>query len=283
MARIGELAGLARDLTESRRSRDLASHQGRRCSWVTYLRHRPAGADRSHTAAAHHGDSICNIGGRPVTNLNPPDWSADLYRELLAIASDPRIMGLARRRVGDIDLAEDVIQEALYSLSRMSDPERIDDLRAYFCKVVIHEAARLRSAQGALPLDDPDTATGARRVDGRAPRTLEDAVITRLMAQTWLAQFRQRKQELRAGVPGRSAHPDRYRDYIVAAAEAFLRAVALDGPSDKDAREKLLAEYPEWFAEPGCAQNARDQRFSRAHADLCALLRQVVAREDLLP
>lgn len=218
-----------------------------------------------------------------MTNLNPPDWSADLYRELLAIASDPRIMGLARRRTGDRDLAEDVMQEAVYIVSRVRDPERIVNLRAYFCKVVTNEAARLRSMQKALPLDDPEAATGARRADGRIPWTLEDAVVARVMAQTWIAEFEQRKQQLRAAVPGRSAHPDRYRYHIMAAAEAFLMAVALVDVSDKIPRETLLAGYPEWFAEPGCAQNARDQRFSRAQADLWALLRLVVAREDLLP
>lgn len=218
-----------------------------------------------------------------MTNLNSPDRSTDFDRELLVIASDPRITSLARRRVGDRDLAEDVIQEALYSISRMSDPERISDLRAYFCTVVIHEAARLRSVQAPLPFDDPEVATGARRLPCHALRTLEDAVVARIMAQAWMAEFKQRKQQLRAAVPGRSAYPDRYRDYIVAAAEAFLKAVALGDVSAKVPREKLLIEFPEWFAEPGCSVTTRDQRFSRAHADLWALLRQVVAREDLLP
>lgn len=213
---------------------------------------------------------------------NPPDGQSDFHRELLAIAGDPRVMSLARRRVGDHDLAEDVIQEALYSVSRTSDPERIEHLRAYFCTVVIHEAARLRSVQGALPFEDPEVATGARRVDGRAPRTLEEAVVARLMAQTWLAEFKRRKQQLRAAVPGRSTHPDRYRDCIVAAAGAFFEAVALDGVSDSSAKKKLLDEHLKWLAQPECAQNTRDQRFSRANSDLCALLRQVVDREDLL-
>jgi hypothetical protein len=218
-----------------------------------------------------------------VTNHNPQYRSTDFYRELLAIAGDPRVVSLARRRAGDYDLAEDVIQEALYSVSRVSDPERIADLRAYFCTVVIREAGRLRSVQRALPFDDPEVATSARRVDGGAPRTLEDAVVARLMAKTWLSQFRQRKQELRAAVPGRSTHPECYRDHILSATEAFLMAAALDEASEKGTREKLLDGYPAWFAEPGCAKNARDQRFSRAHADVLALLRQVVAREDLVP
>lgn len=218
-----------------------------------------------------------------MTNLNPADQQADFGEELLAIARDPRVRGLARWRVGDRDLAEDVIQEALYSVSRVSHPERIADLKAYFCTVVIREASRLRSVQGALLFDDPEVATGARRVGGGAPRTLEDAVVSRLMAKTWLSQFRQRKQELRAAVPGRSMHPECYRDHIVAATEAFLMAAALDDPSEKGTREKLLDGYPEWFAEPGCAKNTRDQRFSRAHADVLALLRQVIAREDLVP
>ena len=210
-------------------------------------------------------------------NPNLPDWSADFYRELLAIASDLKVMNLARRRVGDHDLAQDVIQEAVYIVSRVQDPERIANLRAYFCTVVIHEAARLRKIQGTPLLDDPEVATGPRHMRG----TQEDAVVTRLMAHTRTAQFRQRKQQLRATVPGRSAHPERYRDHIVAAAEAVLEA--LDETSSDVAREKLLDEYPEWFAEPGCAQNARDQRLSRAYADLRALLQQVVIREDLLP
>jgi DNA-directed RNA polymerase specialized sigma24 family protein len=218
-----------------------------------------------------------------VTNLNFPGRAADFCEELLAIARDPKVMGLARRRVGDRDLAEDVIQEAVFIVGRVENPERIRDLRAYFCTVVIHEAARLRSVQGALPFDALEVATGARRVDGGASRTLEDVVVVRLMAQAWLSQLRQEKQELRATVAGRSAHPDRYRDHIVALAEAFLMTAALAEASDKGMRDKLQGEYPEWFAEPDCAKNARDQRFSRAHADLRALLRQVVPREDLLP
>lgn len=218
-----------------------------------------------------------------MSNLKPPHRSADFSRELLAIASDPRIMSLARRRVGDRDLAEDVIQEAVYIISRVTNPERIANLRAYFYTVVIHEAARLRTMQGKLVLDDPEVAAGARRTAGRGLRTTEDAIVVRLMAQTWIAQFRQLEQQLRATIPGRSARPERYRDHIVATAEAFLEAVALNEASGEGTREKLVDAYPEWFAEPGCAQNTRDQRFSRAHADLWELLRQVVAREDLLP
>lgn len=109
-----------------------------------------------------------------MTNHNPQYGSTDFYRELLAIAGDPRVLSLARRRVGDHDLAEDVIQEALYSVSRVSDPEHIDDLRAYFCTVVIREAGRLRGVQRALPFDDPEVAAGARRVGGGAPPILKE-------------------------------------------------------------------------------------------------------------
>lgn len=222
-------------------------------------------------------------GGPEKANLNSSDWSKDFYRELLAIAGDPRVMGLARQRAGDRDLAEDVIQETVYIVSRMPNPERIANLRAYFYTVMVHEAARLRTMRAKLVLCDPESGTGARHTGGHGLRTLEDAVVARLMAQTWMAQFRQRKQQLRATVPGRSAHPERYRDHIVAAAEAFFEAAALHEASGEGVRRTLLDAYPEWFAEPGCAQNTRDQRFSRAHADLLALVRQVVAHEDLLP
>ena len=105
------------------------------------------------------------------------------------------------------------------------------------------------------------------------------------MAQARLARFAARKCVLRSTVPGRSAHPDHYRDLIIAAADVILAAAAaaLDLASDKDTNRALLWGHPEWFADPGCDKNARDQRFSRARSDLRTLLQKVVPRDELLP
>lgn len=218
-----------------------------------------------------------------MTNLNPPDGLTDFHRELLAIANDPRVKSLARRRVGDRELAEDVIQESLYAVSRIPDPERIENLRAFFCTVVIHEADRLRRVPGTTLLDDPETALGAYRGRGAAPWPLEEAAVFHLMAQMWLARLVERKTQLRADVPGRSADPDRYRDLIVAMAEPVLQAAVRGEASDEDSNPALRAAYPGWFAEPGRAENSCHQRLSRARADLRALLQSVVTHDELLP
>jgi len=220
-----------------------------------------------------------------VPNLNPPDRPADFCREdfdreLLALATDPRVRSLAGQRVGDRDLAEDVVNEAFYIVSRKLDPEHITDLRAYFCTVVIHEAFRMRSMPGTSLSEDPEATLSACRRMGPATANLEEQAVTHLMAQARLARFAALKNELRSSVPRRSADPDRYRDLIVARAEAvLLGTVALEEASVK----ALESAYPEWFNEPGCASNSRDQRLSRARADIWALLRKMVTREELMP
>lgn len=220
-----------------------------------------------------------------MPNLNPPDRPADFCREdfdreLLAIATDPKVRSLAGQRVGDRDLAEDVVNEAFYIVSRRPDPEHIADLRAYFCTVVIHEAFRLRSMPGTLLFGDPETALSTCHRMAPATPNLEEQAVTDLMAQARLARFAARKHEWRSSVPRRSADPDRYRDLIVAKAEAILLGTAaLEEASVK----ALETAYPEWFNEPGCASNSRDQRLSRARGDIWALLRKVVTREELTP
>ena len=219
-----------------------------------------------------------------MPNLNPPDGRADFHQELLAIAADPKVRRLARRRTRDPELAEDVIQEALYKVSRILHPEHIDDLRAYFCRVVSREAVRLYRKSGtALLLDDPESVVAARRVHGQVARPLEEDAAAHLMAQIWQERLRNRKEQLRAAVSGRSADPDRYRDLIVAIAPSRLKSVVWDEASDKDLNSDLLDAYPEYFAQPGHGRNSCDRRFSRARADLRALLQEVVARDEILP
>jgi DNA-directed RNA polymerase specialized sigma24 family protein len=218
-----------------------------------------------------------------VTNLNPSDGLTEFHREMLAIANDPGVKSLAKRHGGDRELAEDVIQESLYAVIRISDPDRIEDRRAYFCTVVIHAADRLRRVSGTTLLDDLETALRTRRGRSPAPRSLEQAAVFHLMVQTWLARLVERKTQLRETVPGRSADPDRYRDLIVTIAEPVLLAAAHGEASTEDSNPALQARYPEWFAEPGCAENSCHQRLSRARADLRVLLQKVVTHDELLP
>ena len=87
--------------------------------------------------------------------------------------------------------------------------------------------------------------------------------------------------ELATRVPGRSPDPGRYRDVIVAVAELVLLAIVAGDVSDADSNQALRAAYPQWFGEPGCADNTCHQRFSRARADVRDLLRAIISRDEL--
>lgn len=218
-----------------------------------------------------------------MPNLNPPDGRADFHRELLVIAADSKVRRLARRHTRDPELAEDAIQQALYKVSRIPDPGRIDDLRAYFCRVVSREAFRLCRVSGkTLLLDDTESALVARRVHGQVPRPLEENAVAHLMAQIWQERLEKQKEQLRAAVSGRSADPDRYRDLIIAIAESIVESAVEGEVSDEDHNRALEDAYPEYFAEPGCSQSSCYQRFSRARADIRSLLQKVVARDEIL-
>lgn len=47
------------------------------------------------------------------------------------------VIRLARVRAGDLELAEDALQQAYYLMARIEDPSGIEDPRAYFCRVLI--------------------------------------------------------------------------------------------------------------------------------------------------
>lgn len=193
---------------------------------------------------------------------------------------DPQVRRFALRRAGGPDLAEDALQEAYCAVGRVKDPTQIRDLRAYFCRVLINEVNRLRGQLGATPTDDvvllADACTG--KISGLAP--FDETVTMRILARSWVAHFTARRQELTRQVPGRSPDHARYRAVIVSAARRMLRSLLAESDSDADIRATLRADYPEWFAD-GCAAGNAYQRFSRARADICAVLRKIVNRDDL--
>jgi Sigma-70 region 2 len=201
---------------------------------------------------------------------------------LLAIWQDPEVRRLAARRAGDPDLAQDALLAAVAAVARVSDPARIEDLKAYFCRVLINEVYRLRGQLTDARSCDPAILAEMSDAGTSAPPSAEEAV-TRLLGRTWLDRLRAQRARLRTAVPGRSPQPDRYRDLIVQTAEHILRT-ALDGNvSWADCNGALQAMLPDWFGQPGSAENTCHKHLSRARRDVQDVLQAVVSRDELLP
>jgi hypothetical protein len=205
----------------------------------------------------------------------------------MALWADPEIQHFALRRAGDLDLAQDALLHAVCAVARVHDLERINDLRAYLCRAIINEVYRLRGQLAparrceSASLDEM-AQRGAEQASESAP-PVDEAAITRLMAQTWLERFGAHRDHLRANVPGRSSQPDRYRDLIAAIAENLLCAALDGGLSQADNNEELQAAFPEWFGQPGDDHNTHHKHLSRARRDVQAVLQAVVNRDELVP
>jgi hypothetical protein len=221
-----------------------------------------------------------------LTSTTSPDERVDFLRRLQTIQEDPQVKNLARYRARNPDLAEDALQETFYAIARVKYPERIRDLRAYFCQVLIREIYRLHGQLGATLVDDfaavADALQGKPGGQSVAPSVV-DMVNRDLLACTWRKRFAAQHAYLVQKVPGRSGNPGRYRDLIVAVAERTLISLVSGDDSDPDGTVALCAAYPEWFAERGCAVANAQQRVSRGRADVNIVLRLVVNRADLRP
>ena len=218
-----------------------------------------------------------------MPNINPPDGRPDFHRELLAIRNDPEVRSLARRRAGAPDLAEDALQEAYCAVAGVKNPERIKDLRAYFCRVLINKVYDLRGQLGATTVEDFEALANTRPyvVGPARPRSVDEVVGTELLAHTCLQRFATQRDDLGRAVADRSPDPDRYRDVIVTVAERVLYAILAGDVSQADVNDALRAAYPEWFGEKGGADNNAHQRFSRARADVRDLLKAIVNPDEL--
>jgi hypothetical protein len=209
-----------------------------------------------------------------LDDTNSSGGSLGVQRELLAILCDPPIKRLALKWTNDRDLAEDALQAAYCAIAVLKDPERIQNLRGYFIRVLRNEVFHLYALQPAIPLEEPDS------VKDPAP-SVDETVCTGLLAESLLARFAAQRQRLVAMVPARSPDSVRYQAVICAGAERVLRE-AISGESSKpDSNDVFRAAHPEWFNQPGASANLLHQRFRRAREDVKALLQAIVDRDEL--
>jgi hypothetical protein len=217
----------------------------------------------------------------------PAGSRSDYFERLAVIREDPKVKNLARGRAGDTELAEDALQETYYAvaqmLARIENPERIVDLRAYYCRVLLRNIHKFRSQLGATLIDDfGAVADNCQRKPGGElpPPPFDEAVGSYLLIQGFLRYLTEHGAALSRTVPGRSHDPDRYRDVIVTVGERVLRASVAGGLSDPEQNLAFHTLYPQWFAEAGNAINNIHQRFARARADVCRLLQEITLRCD---
>ena len=209
----------------------------------------------------------------------------DFQDQLAEIWADPEIRKLALRRAGNRDLAEDALQETFYSVARVNDPSRIENLRAFFCRALINQISRLRGQLHPIPVEDPEMPAGPRQVvrlhAPAAARPVDEAAVWLQLAATWRERLHRGRRRLTAMVPERSNDPGRYREVIVATAAKILYA-AQDGHVNwADSDTALRATYPDWFDEPGCTRDTYYQRLSRPRRDVRAVLRPVLDRDEM--
>ena len=211
---------------------------------------------------------------------------ADFQHKLLAIREDPEVRGLALRRAVSPEVAEDALQSAYYAVSRVANPGAIENLRAYFCRKLINEIYRELGQQHAAAVEDftdlADTRQGRPGSISPAPRPFPEEVNVHLQGRGWLGAFTARRGELAARVPRRSPDPARYQLLVVRVAEHMLSAI-LGEKADADVNAVLRGGYAEWFAARDSSENTQRQRLWRARTDVCALLKTIIERGDLIP
>jgi len=201
------------------------------------------------------------------------------YDELAAIASDPVMYRHARRVAGE--LAEDVLQETWYLVAQARVRGPISNLRGYFYRVMVNTARRMREeiARHGTPVDDPASAARSRRSRDLAVASAESEALLRLLAAARRDLLRRRREELREEIPECSPDPNRYRDVILAVADAMLVG---EGPSNRaEINETLIATYHEWFDAPDATPATAYQRRCRARESIRQVLAAVIGPDDL--
>ncbi len=200
-------------------------------------------------------------------------------QRLIEAWADPWIRAIARKRADRPQDAEDALQATYLAMYRLPNLIKIDDMRAYFCRVLIRELYRQQRQLGALLVDNFALMAETNEADASDMRVasegVEDAACASVQAQHWHQRLVQNREELTAGVPSRSEDPVRYQRMVYDAAEQILRAGISGEPSEADSNDAFRAAYPEYFDAPRTAKNTSHQRLSRARADVRTLLQEV--------
>jgi DNA-directed RNA polymerase specialized sigma24 family protein len=201
-------------------------------------------------------------------------------RERLAeIWADRQIRAVARKYADRAQDAEDALQTTYLAMYRLPHLDQIDNMRAYFCRVLIRAVYHDQRQRGALLVEDfvlVTEASEAMTSDLRLPpESVEDAACASVQAQHWHRRLTRDRGKLTAGVPSRSDDPARYQRLVYDAAEQILLAGIGGEPSEADSNDAFRAVYPEYFDAPGKAKNTSHQRLSRARADVRELLQKV--------
>ena len=128
-----------------------------------------------------------------VHSINRADPREAILQRLAEIREDPRMRSLAIRYAGHPDLADDALQSAYYAVARLKNLEQIQNLRAYFRKVLIREcvprapSTRCRSSRGLR-------SRGGGRQDARggepaSPPCVESCRLPLGTGRIWLGRW----------------------------------------------------------------------------------------------
>lgn len=89
-----------------------------------------------------------------LLNIDTTDALTAAHQQLVQIWEDPRTRSVAKRHAGHLDCADDALQSAYHIVARLKNLDQIENLRAYFHKVLIREVYRERCQFGAALVDD---------------------------------------------------------------------------------------------------------------------------------
>jgi DNA-directed RNA polymerase specialized sigma24 family protein len=216
-----------------------------------------------------------------MDSIDPADRPATAHRLLLEVWQDPQVRGYARRCAGDRDVADDALQSTYYAMARLKHLAEIENLKAYFYRVLRREIGSERAGLGAVLVEDfpraAECSQSGSRVPDQSSEGFEDAACTSVQFWYLRKQLVAGRDKLLASVSARSADRSRYREVIYDAALQILSAGMNGEASEADSIEAFRTSYPEYFAQPDAAANTCHQRFLRARADVRTLLQAVAS------
>jgi DNA-directed RNA polymerase specialized sigma24 family protein len=209
-----------------------------------------------------------------------------LLDDLADLVKDPEIRRLAERRARSPELVEDALQETFRTVAQTQQPESIRDLRAFFCKSLIHEINHQLARPRPILADDAGSIWGHSQEQPppsgpSPPVSVEGEAHMRLLAGAVLARLERDRDELMDTVPARSGDGRRYQSATVTAALTILLLLVEGSVTSADWNAVLRAGHPQWYDEPGLAHDARHQRLSRARRDVRVLLQAILPRDEL--